>query len=230
MGHFGRLTGISWKFGPPRRIAACPGRRTGVPAAGDRWRSRCPAQSGREKATCSVSAKKLSGLRSSTILPTGVKRNQLLGDQLGGIEDVERKRTAVFSSNIWTASSHSGKSPLAMASNRSRRWNPDRRHRASRPRPNERRRADLRAPMELHERRFPAASMKRNVWTPKPSIIRSDRGSVRSDIAHIIMCMLSGISDTKSQKVSWAEPPAETHDRAPSSRSARGPGTSSRPG
>ncbi len=26
----------------------------------------------------------------------------------------------------------------------------------------------------------------------------------RSDIAHMIMCMDSGISDTKSQKVSWA--------------------------
>jgi hypothetical protein len=34
---------------------------------------------------------------------------------------------------------------------------------------------------------------------------RSERGMVRSDIAHISMCMLSGISETKSQNVSCAE-------------------------
>ena len=33
---------------------------------------------------------------------------------------------------------------------------------------------------------------------------RSDRGIARSDIAHIIMCMLSGISEMKSQKLSCA--------------------------
>jgi hypothetical protein len=52
---------------------------------------------------------------------------------------------------------------------------------------------------------LPAASTKRKVWTPKPSIVRSERGMVRSDIAHMIMWKLSGISDTKSQNVSWAE-------------------------
>ena len=35
--------------------------------------------------------------------------------------------------------------------------------------------------------------------------MRSERGIVRSDIAHIIMCMLSGISETKSQNVSCAD-------------------------
>ena len=40
--------------------------------------------------------------------------------------------------------------------------------------------------------------------TPKPSIIRSERGMVRSDIAHMIMCVDSGISAMKSQKVSCA--------------------------
>jgi hypothetical protein len=43
---------------------------------------------------------------------------------------------------------------------------------------------------------------RRNVLTPKPSIIRSERGIVRSDIAHMIMWVDSGIRPTKSQKVS----------------------------
>jgi hypothetical protein len=51
----------------------------------------------------------------------------------------------------------------------------------------------------------PDALTSRNVWTPKPSIMRSDRASVRSDIAHMSMCMLSGMSETKSQNVSCAE-------------------------
>jgi hypothetical protein len=44
----------------------------------------------------------------------------------------------------------------------------------------------------------------RKVLTPKPSIIRRERGIVRSDIAHMIMWVLSGIRPMKSQKVSWA--------------------------
>jgi hypothetical protein len=51
----------------------------------------------------------------------------------------------------------------------------------------------------------PSAFTKRNVCTPKPSIMRSERGSARSDIAHMIMWVLSGISETKSQNVSCAE-------------------------
>ena len=42
------------------------------------------------------------------------------------------------------------------------------------------------------------------MWTPKPSIIRYERGMARSDIAHMSMCGDSGISDTKSQNVVWA--------------------------
>ena len=52
---------------------------------------------------------------------------------------------------------------------------------------------------------LPAALMRRKVWMPKPSIMRSERGMARSDIAQISICMLSGISEAKSQKVSWAE-------------------------
>ncbi|MNI97013.1 hypothetical protein D3C73_1555820 [compost metagenome] len=39
---------------------------------------------------------------------------------------------------------------------------------------------------------------------PKPSMVRSERGIVRSLIAHMIMCIDSGISETKSQNVSCA--------------------------
>ena len=42
-----------------------------------------------QNATCSVSAKKLSGLRFSTSRPTGIDRHQLLRDDLGRVEHVE---------------------------------------------------------------------------------------------------------------------------------------------
>ena len=51
----------------------------------------------------------------------------------------------------------------------------------------------------------PAALTKRNVWTPKPSMNRNDRGIARSDIVHITMCVDSGIREMKSQKLSWAD-------------------------
>src|SRR5437762_12836311 len=34
--------------------------------------------------------------------------------------------------------------------------------------------------------------MRRNVWTPNPSMKRNDRGIVRSDMIQSAMCMLSG--------------------------------------
>ena len=34
---------------------------------------------------------------------------------------------------------------------------------------------------------------------------RNERGMARSDITHMIMCMLSGVSEMKSQKVSCAD-------------------------
>ena len=40
-------------------------------------------------ATCSVSAKKLSGMRSSTSRPTGIGGEHLFGNELGRIEHVE---------------------------------------------------------------------------------------------------------------------------------------------
>ena len=51
---------------------------------------------------------------------------------------------------------------------------------------------------------LPLASSSRKLCTPKPSIIRSERGIVRSLIAHMIMCIDSGVSEMKSQNVSCA--------------------------
>ena len=53
---------------------------------------------------------------------------------------------------------------------------------------------------------LPFALTSRKVWMPKPSIIRSERGMARSDIAHISMWVASGISEAQSQNVSCAVP------------------------
>jgi hypothetical protein len=53
---------------------------------------------------------------------------------------------------------------------------------------------------------LPLASSSRKLCTPKPSIMRSERGIARSLIAHMIMCIDSGVSEMKSQNVSWALP------------------------
>ena len=83
------------------------------------------------------------------------------------------KPSAVFWSKAWTESSNSGKSPDAMAFQRSRRWKsksaPTSFTASSQIR-------DV-APMvglqwNLTKVDFPAASIMRKVWTPKPSIIR----------------------------------------------------------
>ncbi len=50
----------------------------------------------------------------------------------------------------------------------------------------------------------PAASTRRKLWTPKPSIMRNERGMARSDMIHMTMCIASGVSEMKSQNVSWA--------------------------
>ena len=51
----------------------------------------------------------------------------------------------------------------------------------------------------------PASLTKRNVCTPNPSMNRKERGMARSDIVHITMCVASGISEMKSQKLSCAD-------------------------
>jgi hypothetical protein len=53
-----------------------------------------------------------------------------------------------------------------------------------------------RFPVELDEGRLAASAFtSRKVWTPNPSIVRNDRGIVRSDICHMIMCIDSGVSE-----------------------------------
>ena len=42
------------------------------------------------------------------------------------------------------------------------------------------------------------------MWTPKPSMKRNERGIARSDMIHMTMCVLSGVSEMKSQKLSCA--------------------------
>ena len=51
---------------------------------------------------------------------------------------------------------------------------------------------------------WPSAFTSRKVWTPKPSMNRNERGIARSDMIHISMWVDSGISETKSQKLSCA--------------------------
>ena len=50
----------------------------------------------------------------------------------------------------------------------------------------------------------PSALTSRKVCTPKPSMNRNERGMARSDMTHISMWVDSGISETKSQKLSCA--------------------------
>ena len=52
---------------------------------------------------------------------------------------------------------------------------------------------------------FPRAFTKRKVWTPKPSMKRYERGMARSDMTQRSMWVDSGMSETKSQKLSWAD-------------------------
>ena len=54
------------------------------------------------------------------------------------------------------------------------------------------------------KRDSPRAFTSRKVWTPKPCMVRKLRGSARSDMTHSSMWVDSGISETKSQNVSWA--------------------------
>ncbi|MNV51327.1 hypothetical protein D3C71_1433720 [compost metagenome] len=158
-----------------------------------------------QNATCSVSAKKLSGQRLSTMRPTGCRGTSSSGMSLVGSRWSNGKRSASSSVKSCTDSSHSGKSPASMASNRSRRWKSLS--------------ADCSLTASSHTvdwmpslgRQWnftnvlsPAALTSRKLCTPNPSIMRRLRGMVRSLMAHMIMCMVSGISETKSQKVSCA--------------------------
>ena len=69
--------------------------------------------------------------------------------------------------------------------------------------PYDRSHAKLRPPMELYECRFTLLIQEAvGVYTESLHHSRKERGIVRSDMIHISICVLSGISDAKSQKVS----------------------------
>ena len=70
--------------------------------------------------------------------------------------------------------------------------------------PDDRGRADGRAPVEFDKGRFAIGVDEPEGMDPEPSIILSDRGMVRSDMIHRTMFMLSGKSEIKSQNVSCA--------------------------
>ncbi|MNJ66649.1 hypothetical protein D3C77_627410 [compost metagenome] len=57
----------------------------------------------------------------------------------------------------------------------------------------------------LTKRLTPSALIRRKVCTPKPSIARKLRGIPRSDMVQSTMCADSGVSETKSQKLSCAD-------------------------
>ncbi len=50
----------------------------------------------------------------------------------------------------------------------------------------------------------PVSSERRKAWTPKPSMVRYERGMPRSDMTHISMWVDSGVKEAKSQNVSCA--------------------------
>ena len=124
-------------------------------------------------ATCSVSAKKLSGFRSSVSRPTRSTGTSSSGTILVGSSRSKSNACSSSSSMICTPSSHSGKAPVSMASQRSRRWKS-----GSLPEifcaSSQTTEWTPRSGFQWNftKRDVPFASTSRNVWTPKPSIIR----------------------------------------------------------
>ena len=72
--------------------------------------------------------------------------------------------------------------------------------------PQRRLHAELRLPVEFHEGRFALGVDEAERVDAKALHHAKERGIVRSDIAHISMWVVSGISDAKSQNVSCALP------------------------
>ena len=117
-------------------------------------------------------------------------------------------KLSVPSSGItWMPSSYSKKAPASMPSAMSRRWKS-----GSTP-------AAICASSHTREwtpatgfqwnftrRRLAGLALtRRKVWTPKPSMVRYDRGMPRSLMFHITWWVASVCSETKSQNVSWAD-------------------------
>jgi hypothetical protein len=138
----------------------------------------------------------------------GRDRHQLLGDQLGGVEHVEAEASACASVKICRPAPTRGiRRPRSLPRGRGG-GSRGRRRRSSPPRPRPANGCRARLPVELDEVRLAQRVDQPEGVTPKPCIMRSCAGWPRSDITHISMCVVSGISEMKSQKVSCALAPA----------------------
>ena len=119
----GELIGISWKLGPPSRVIWVSTYEWIRPASsGSLVKSMPGTTCAVQNATCSVSAKKLSGLRLSTMRPIGVTGTSSSGTILVASSTSKLNFCACSSVNTCMPSSHSGYSPASIASHRSRRW------------------------------------------------------------------------------------------------------------
>ena len=95
-GHLGALIGIWWKLAEPSRDSCVSRYENSRPCSSGSLEKSMPGHdvAPGSRPTCSVSAKKLSGQRSSTMPPDHLQRHHFLGDQLGRIEMVEREVVA----------------------------------------------------------------------------------------------------------------------------------------
>ena len=124
------------------------------------------------KATCSVSAKKLSGLRFSVILPTVHDRHEFFGDDLGRVEKVEAEFVLVLLlDDLETELPFGEVAPLdrlpEVAAVEVRVFAGDLLGLF----PHERANALPGFQWNFTKRDLPCALTSRKVWTPKPSII-----------------------------------------------------------
>jgi len=132
--------------------------------------------------------------------PHGAQRHQFLGDELRRVKDVESSTARHPPREQLHLQFHSGNSPPSMASHRSRRWKS-----GSAP-------ISLLASSQTRECvpsrgvqwnltrvARPSAFTKRNVWTPKPCIIRSCAGS-RGRSSATAACASTPASATRSPR------------------------------
>ena len=119
----GALIGIWWKFGPPRRDSCVSTYEWMRPASSGSFEKSTPGTMfAVQNATCSVSAKKLSGLRFRTILPIGRTGTSSSGTIFVASSTSNENCSACSSVMICTPSSYSGNTPASIDSHRSRRW------------------------------------------------------------------------------------------------------------
>ena len=155
----------------------------------------CPGK----KATCSVSAKKISGFLFKVILPIILTGTISSGINFVGSNKSKSNLCSSSSATIWTPNSHSGKWPASIASHKSRRWKSESApliftasSQVTECTPN------LGFQWNFTKWDCPLALINRKVWIPNPSIILKLRGIARSLMAQIWLCNVSVACDTKS--------------------------------